>query len=68
MNSKLYELMQEAGYAAPNLAPRAGKLVYLVLEHLLDYAKPNSYIADEIADLLSDRADPSYYPVEKIIP
>lgn len=45
-------MMQEAGYAAPNMAPRASKLVELVLLHLLSYAKADSVIEGEIHDLL----------------
>lgn len=62
MNSKLYDLMQEAGYAAPNLAPRAHKLVYLVLEHLLSCTDPNSRIADEIHFLMPENKDLPYTP------
>lgn len=57
MNSKLYALMQEAGYAAPNLAPRAVKLVHLLLDHLLSTADPRSRTADEIRELLEDGKD-----------
>lgn len=44
--------MQEAGYAAPNMAPRASKLAELLLLHLLGYAKAESVIEEEIHDLL----------------
>ena len=44
--------MQEAGYAAPNLAPRANKLVELLLFHLLTYARADSLIEQRIHDLL----------------
>jgi hypothetical protein len=62
MNPKLYELMQAAGYAAPNLAPRASKLVYLVLDHLLSTTDPNSRTADEIRFLMSENKDLPYTP------
>ena len=55
MNSKLYELMQEAGYAAPNLSPRAGKFAELLLLHLLSYAKADSVIEDEIRELMDNK-------------
>lgn len=55
MNSKLYEMMQEAGYAAPNMAPRASKLVELVLLHLLSYAKADSVIEEEIRELMDNK-------------
>jgi hypothetical protein len=62
MNSKLYELMREAGYVAPNMAPRASKLVYLVLDHLLSTADPNSRTADEIRFLMPGQEDLTYIP------
>lgn len=55
MNPKLYELMQEAGYAAPNLAPRANKLAELLLLHLLSYAKADSVIEEEIRELMDNK-------------
>ncbi len=66
MNPKLYELMQEAGYAAPNMAPRASKLVYLVLEHILSTTNPKSRTADEILLLMPVNKELPSTPSKKI--
>ncbi len=62
MNSKLYELMREAGYAAPNMAPRTSKLVYLVLEHILSTTDPKGRTADEIRLLMPANKELPYIP------
>lgn len=55
MNSKLYELMIQAGYSAPNLAPRNIRFTKLLLTYLLEMAPRNSRIAEEILDLLDPK-------------
>jgi hypothetical protein len=54
--------MLEAGYAAPSLAPRANKLAYIILDHLLSTTDPNSRTADEIRFLMSERENLSNNP------
>lgn len=55
MNPKLYELMIQAGYSAPNLAPRNIRFTKLLLTYLLEMAPRNSRIAEEILDLLDPK-------------
>ena len=48
MNEKIRELMLEAGYAAPELAGRANKLVELIIKECARVAeRPHEYIKTE---------------------
>jgi hypothetical protein len=45
MNERIKELMLEAGYAAPELAGRANKLVELVVEECAQRAEAYAYMS-----------------------
>lgn len=55
MNSNLYELMVQAGYAAPNMAPRAQRLAVALILLCAELAAENPHYAErKIRALLDD--------------
>ena len=60
MNNRIRELMLEAGYAAPELAGRAGKLAELIVQECVDYACRNWEHGHLLADDLL-----TYFGVEE---
>ena len=52
MNQQILKLMQQAGYAAPEIAGRANKLAGLIIEDCIRTLRSNGY--DDAAKCLQD--------------
>jgi hypothetical protein len=52
MNQQILKLMQQAGYAAPEIAGRANKLAELIIEDCIRTLRSNGY--DDAAKCLQD--------------
>ena len=52
MNQQILKLMQQAGYAAPEIAGRANKLAELIIEDCIITLRSNGY--DDAAKCLQD--------------
>ena len=52
MNQQILKLMQQAGYAAPEIAGRANKLAELIIEDCIRILRSNGY--DDAAKCLQD--------------
>ena len=50
MNERIYELMKEAGYAAPELAGRAQRLTELIINECIDIANDTRYDGKVVAN------------------
>lgn len=62
MNKRVKQLMLEAGYAAPELAGRANKLVELVVKEVLDQVEERAYYSGDRA--WSDELDRPWIELE----
>lgn len=62
MNKRIKQLMLEAGYAAPELAGRANKLVELVVKEVLDQVEERAYYSGDRA--WSDELDRPWIELE----
>ncbi len=54
MNDRIRELMIEAGYAAPELAGRANKLVELIVRECADFVSETATIETLLGDRLKE--------------
>jgi hypothetical protein len=52
MNNRIKELMLEAGYAAPEIAPRAQRLAELLILEICETAAP--YMSQSLATHIKD--------------
>ncbi len=62
MNERIKRLMLEAGYAAPELAGRANKLIELVVKEVLDEVEERAYYSGDRA--WSDELDRPWVELE----
>lgn len=62
MNERIKRLMLEAGYAAPELAGRASKLIELVVKEVLDEVEERAYYSGDRA--WSDELDRPWVELE----
>lgn len=62
MNKRVKQLMLEAGYAAPELAGRANKLIELVVKEVLDQVEERAYYSGDRA--WSDELDRPWIELE----
>ncbi len=62
MNERIKRLMLEAGYAAPELAGRANKLIELVVKEVLDEVEERAYYSGD--RVWSDELDRPWVELE----
>lgn len=53
LNPRIKQLMTEAGYAAPEIAPRAQLLVHLLTQAICEHITTSNLKSEELADNIS---------------